>query len=226
MKKVMAICLATVLVLCMGVTAFAAPDDFVSSPSGTPAPGVVTFDPNHEDCTAELIVTPYADKDSLPAALLALFEKAYKDIVDSEDLSDLVSDLADLVAGLNIDGSDLSVSDFFFIHSTGCDYHDEHVDFDVTLDADTLSHFVGLLQMNADGKWELVKNAQVVNNGEHLQFTVDSYAPFAVVVNGSADTGLIAPQTGYTVLCISAVVMALSAAALGFVLVQRKKKED
>lgn len=225
MKKVLMICLMTLIVLCMSVNAIAAPGGFVSSPSGNAAPVVVSFIPGDEDCTGRLVITPYGDRDELSDALRAMFEKAYNEILDSNSLTDLNADLATLVANKNIDGANLAVSDLFDIHVTGCDFHDDHFDFVITLDADTLNHFVGLLHMNKNGEWELVSDAEVINNNEQLRFSVETLSPFAVVVDTSVDNGD-TPQTGDdSMIHVYAIVMALSALALiGIVVKSRKQK--
>lgn len=224
MKKVLAICLTMVMVMSMSATVLAAPGGFVSSPSGNPAPTVVDFDPSDDDCTGRLVITLYGDRYDLSDALRSLFEKAYKSIVNSDDLTNLNAELAKIAANKNIAGADLAVSDLFDIHVTGCDYHDEHVDFDITLDADTLNRFVGLLHMNKDGVWELVTDAEVVNNGEHLKFSVDSFSPFAIVVDTSSGTS-VAPQTGHnSMIHIYLIVMALSTLAVIGIAVKSKKQ--
>ena len=224
MKKVLAICLMMVMVLCMSVNVFAAPSGFVSSPSGNPAPTVVAFEPNNDDCTGRLVVTPYGDRYELSDALRAMFEKAYNDIVNSDDLTKLNAELAKIASDKDINGADLAVRDLFDIHVTGCDYHDEHVGFDITLDADTLDRFEGLLHMNKDGVWELVTDAEVINNGEHLKFSVDSFSPFAIVVDTSSGTPD-APQTGdNSMIHIYAIIMAVSALAVIVIAVKSKKQ--
>jgi len=142
MKKVLAICLMMVMIVSLSATAFAAPDGFASSPSGNPAPIVISFTASDEDCTAQLVITPYSDRDELSDVILALFEKAYDTIAESDDLTELNEELAKIATEKGIDGKDLAVSDLFDIHVTGCDYHEEHRDFDIILAADTLSHFV------------------------------------------------------------------------------------
>ena len=224
MKKVLAICLMTVMVLSMSVNVFAAPGGFVNSPSGNPAPTVVDFDPSNDACTAHLVITPYGDRHVLSETLRTMLEKAYSEISSSDDLTELNAELAKIAADKNIAGKDLAVSDLFDIHVTGCDYHDEHVDFDITLDADTLSRFVGLLHMNKDGVWELVTDAEVINNGEHLKFSVDSFSPFAIVVDTS-DPNPDSPQTGdNSMIHIYAIIMAVSALAIIVIAVKSKKQ--
>ena len=223
MKKVLVICLVMLMVAILGVTAFAAPNGFVSSPSGNAAPDVESFEPSDEDCTATLVVTPYGDKHELSKTLQAMLDAAYNSIVNADDLTSLNDDLAKIVKDRNLDSKKLAVSDLFDIHVAGCDYHEEHVDFDVTLSADTLSHFVALLHMNKDGEWELVADARVANNDEHLIFSVESFSPFAIVIDTSASS----PDTGDSAMIY---VGAMAASAVAFVVllvvINRKKKEN
>ena len=108
----------------------------------------------------------------------------------------------------------------FDIHVTGCDFHEGHVDFDITLAAETLSHFVGLLHMKREGEWELVKDAKVTNNGEHLEFSVETLSPFAIVVETE---NVETPKTGDSAMIgICAAVMFVSAVAL-FVVTKTKR---
>ena len=223
MKKILAICLMMVIVLSMSVmNVFAAPGAFLNSPSGNPAPTVVEFDPKDDECTAELIITPYGDKKTLPAELKALIEKAYNAIANTDDLTTFNADLTALAASKKIPGDKLAVSDLFDIHVTGCDYHEGHVDFDIILAADTLNRFVGLLHMNKNGEWELVSNAKVTNNGEHLEFSMDEFSPFAIVI----DTSKGAPQTGDdSMIYLYAVIMAISALGIIVIAVKSKKRK-
>lgn len=225
MKKVLAICLTMVLLVSLSVTAFAAPSSFVSSPSGNSGPGVVTVEPGDEGCTADVIITPFGDRFDLPEDLRTLFEKAYDELVNTDDLTKLVEGFTALIDDLGIKGKDLVVGDFFFAHAVGCNDHDYHKNCKLTLDADALNRFVGLVRMNKDGKWELVESAKVVNNSQELQFIFESDAPYAIVLDNSAGS-LIAPQTGdYAMMGIVAMVAVLSAATLAFVVLNRKKTE-
>ena len=220
MKKVLLVCLTIALMMSMTLTAFAAPGAFISSPTGNEAPGKVEFNPADEDCTADLVITPYGDKNELPAALKELIEKAYDSIKGTNDLTTLNAALAKLAKDKKIKGSDLAVSDLFDIHVTGCDYHDEHKDFDIVLSSDTLKNFVALLHMNKDGKWELVTDAKVLKGGDHLAFSVDGFSPFAIVVN----TGKPAQTGDNSMVPLYIAIMAVSAVAIVAVLVIAKKK--
>ncbi len=223
MKKVLAICLAMLMAAAVSVSAFAAPSGFVSSPSKNNVPEVIEFDAADDDCTAKLVITPYAEKEELPDILKNFFEKAYKEITSATDIAKLNEDLSALAKEKNIDGKNLAVSDLFDIHVTGCDFHDEHVDFDVVLKAEYLEGFVGLLHMNKNGEWELVKDAKVTGNGDHLTFSVDSFSPFAVVVehgSQSAPTGVDMHIVAYLI------VFVLAAAMLVFVIVKKRKQKN
>lgn len=222
MKKVLAICLTMVMVLSMSVNVLAAPNGFDESPSGRPAPTVVDQNVGDDDCTAELVITPYGDRYDLTEELREQIEKAYDDIVDSNSLTELNKELEDLAEEKGIDPSDLAVSDLFTIHPTDCDDHDGHKEFDITLDADTLEKFVGLLLLNENGEWELVTDAKVVNNGEHLKFSSDLYTAYAIVIDTSAGAH---QQTGdNSMIYVWAIIMAASALAIVVIAVTSKKK--
>ncbi len=221
MKKLFAICMMLALLVTMSVSAFAATSGFVSSPSENSAPTIVEFDPADENCTAILNITAYGDKHTLPDALRTLLEQAYTSIANAGNLTELNTALADLIADLGIDSKDLAVSDLFDIHPSDCEFHDGHLDFDVTLSADTLSQFVALLHMNKDGVWELVADAKVTNNGEHLEFSVETLSPFAIIVN-TGDAPAPAPNYTWVYSTVAAVVVIGAAVAVVFV-VKRKK---
>ena len=87
MKKLLAICLTIVMLMSFSVIAFAAPDNFVSSPSGQSAPEIIDFSVESEDCYADLIITPYSERDDLPEEIREQFEKAYEQIVSATDLT-------------------------------------------------------------------------------------------------------------------------------------------
>ena len=225
MKKVLAVFLVMLMVLSMSVSVFAAPGSFVSSPSGNPVPGIVNFNPRNDACTAQLIITAYADRHMLPDALRALIEQAYKNITDTKDLTSLNADLAKIAKNKNIDTTKLAVSDLFDLHLTGCDYHEGHTYFDITLEADTLDRFVALLHMNKNGEWELVADAQAENNGDHLTFSVEGFSPFAIVVDTSVDVED-DPETGdNSMIQVYATIMVISALAVVVILVKGKKQK-
>ena len=108
---------------------------------------------------------------------------------------------------------------------SGCTDHDDHDNFEVVLAAETLENFVALLHMKSDGTWELIENADVTGEGTHLTFTVDSFSPFAIVVN--TNPKLVSEQESSSlwviiVVCVS-VVGAGGGAAAYFYSVRKKK---
>lgn len=221
MKKVLAIILTTVMIFAASISTFAAPGAFLNSPSGNLAPRVSSFKFKSEACTAELVITPYADRSTLGDASKALIEQAYATIAGTKDLTTLSDSLKKIAADKKIKGQNLAVSDLFDISVVGCQDHNDHYSCNIVLDADTLGRFVALLHMDADGKWSVVDTAKVTNEDKQLEFTVDSLSPFAIVVDTTSDT----PQTGDSgKLYIYAGIMFVSALAIAVVVVKSKKQ--
>lgn len=222
MKKVLAICLALVMVLSISVSALATTGGFLISASLRPAPVLVNFEKLQNDCDAELVITPYSDRTTLSADLQDLMAKAYGEIKATEDLTTLNSALAAVADQKDIAGEDLAVTDLFDIHLEGCTIHDTHTDFGITLKADMLDRFVGLLHMTKDGKWELVDGAKVVDG--NLKFTAANFSPFAIVIDSE---GSQSPETGdNTNIILMGVLMAVSATACVVLVLKSKKQEN
>lgn len=179
MKKIISICLALVMVLSLCVSVSAA--SFIESPSNNSAPIIIDYTNNDDDCTANVVVLPYGDRDLLSEDEINEIEKAYDDIINSDDLTELFSGLDKIVESMNIVSSDLAVSDLFHINYNDCEDHDEHGDFRIKLQSDTLNGFAGLVQI-IDGEWVVVDGAYVEDN-EYLVFSVDELSTFAIVVN-------------------------------------------
>lgn len=197
MKKVLTLCLVLVMALCMSVTAFAAPNGFTRSPGANSAPTVENFDPEDEDCTADLIITPFGDLSKLPEEMQQRFQEAYDSIVNADDLTKLNEELEKNAKEKGIDPDNIGISDLFNIHCEGCDNHEGHDKAGITLSAETLNNFLGLMFMDEDGKWQWVKDAAVNANGK-LEFTAtNTNAPYAIVVDTTeAGTGNGDPGTG------------------------------
>lgn len=218
MKKVLVLCCVVLMVMSMGVVAYAATGSFVSSPTGNLAPTVEKFEAA-EDCTATLKVTPYSERETLTEELQDLVEKAYSEIRGTDNLGNLNAGLVQQAEQLKVAVEDLAVSDLFVLHTEGCDSHAGHHDFDITLASDQLANFAGLMYMNAKGEWVMVKDAKVVN-GEHLVFTAEETGPFAIVVKDSAAaTG----ENSRTWLYVA--IMAASATAMLLVWKASKKQQ-
>lgn len=218
MKKILALCLALVMVFALSVPAFAAPG-FVSSPSGNKAPILVEYSNSDPACTATLEITSYADRHELDEATRLKMEKAYNSIVNAINLTTLNADLAELANKMNIDPSKLAVSDLFDISYENCGEHEGHGHFNITIKPELLSNFVALLHFNGE-TWDMVKDAKVVN--DHLVFSVTDLSPFAIVV----DTTATPPATGdFTDIAFYVAAMMVSVAAFVVVAVKMKKKE-
>ena len=185
MKKLLMICLMIAIAAstCISVCATSG---FVSSPTGNEAPELVEGENEDEKCEAEIIVTAYGERDTLPPAARTAIENAYASIVNADSIKDLNDSIEALSGSIGASVENLSVSDLFDISFTDCSSHEDHGRFDVTLKADTLKNFVALMQYD-NGVWRIVEGAEVTNNGENLEFDVeDPSAPFAIVVNTGA----------------------------------------
>lgn len=213
MKKVLAIILTVVMLFSMSITAFAA-GAFISSPSNNNAPTLVSGKNEDEDCKAGLGITSYADRDKLSDEEVKEIEDAYDQISSTDDPTTLSDALKDKAKKDGVNGNHLGVSDLFHIGYNNCNDHDDHGAFTMSLDADTLENFFGLMRF--DGKdWHMVDGAKVENG--NLVFTSKELGTFAVVAKHSA------PQTGeiVNVLFITTVVLGV---ALAVVLISLKKR--
>ena len=221
MKKISALIFAFAVMLCLSVTAFAAPGAFLESPSANLGPSLHSYENEDGDCTANVIVTPYSKRGSLPTDVKDKLEAAYEDIVESTELANLSEELKNLAKPSTVVTTDRS--DLFDISYSDCVVHDEHGYFDVVLKADTLSRFTALLSKGDNG-WELIDNAEVaiIDGQYYLRFSIDTFTPLAIVVDTSAE----APDTGdadMTWVYVSAMVISLAAIV---VLVRKSRKQE
>ena len=223
MKRIFALLMTVVLVVAMSVPAFAALGEFISSPSGVPAPQIIDYKPLTDACQAKLVITPYAERHNLDDATRALIEKAYNDIVNSQVINNqLKEELVKLAADLKIDYSALAIGNLFDIAYYNCTEHTDHKGFTITIKPEIAENFVGMLHLNAEGKWELLDASfDEVNNT--ITFTVATLSPFAIVYNTKPD----APITGDSSNAwIYITLMVASVAALGTIAYNLKKREN
>lgn len=220
MKKVLTVCMALVMAMAMGLTTFAANGGFVSSPSGNKAPTVVEATNTSHECEADLVVTPYSERDTLDESVKTKLEQAYQSISTTTDLTKLNDDLAKIAEDKDIAGTSLAASDLFNIGYASCDTHNEHGKFDIKLASETLDKFVGLMVLDGDS-WALIDDAKVDNDGE-LSFSTDQFGPYVIVVN-TGSVGEV-PDTGDAFLWIYVILALVSAAALITVGYYLKKK--
>lgn len=208
MKKIAVCLMAVVLVLTMSVSVFAA-GNFVSSPSVQSTPELVDY-VFTGDCEGELVVTPYSDRDSLDSDDKNLLEDAYQTIYDSDDLTDLFDGI-EIPEGK----SGLGVSDLFFIDYAGCDEHDDHNPFTVTIKPEIVKNLAGVYVL-VNGVWTAVEYKL---DGENLVITSEYYGPYAIVV-GTGDV----PGTGDSFPWGYLVAMVVSAMGLVAIAFTYKKK--
>lgn len=224
MKKIVTVLLAMMMVLSLGISVFAEPGGFVSSPSRNQAPELIKAENESEDCEAKLIITAYSDRDELSEEARKNIEDAYSDIVGTQDLSSLNDAIKNIAKKLGLNTTDLAVSDMFDISATECNGHEDHGHFDITLKAETLDNFVCLLHYY-NGEWRVVDNAKVTNNGEHLEFDEDEFSPFAIVVSTvEISDGVGTIMSGGSIIAIVAFALATAGAIVAAVVIKRKKK--
>ena len=227
MKKVLTLCLAFVMVMTMSITAFAAPGGFISSPSGNAAPQLISFSNLNKNCTADLIITSYADRNSLDESECLKFENAYNSIANTDNISSLNSDFSNIAAELNVSVNSMAVSDLFYVSYEDCISHDEHDSFTIELKAETLNNFVALMRYDGS-KWVIVEGAKVSEDGLHLIFSSEELGPFAIVVNtGSSNITTDSPQTGDSfpwVYVVTIVASAVGLIVIAIIFVKSKKR--
>lgn len=222
MKKLFMIVLAVLITATTALSVFAGPGLFVNSPSENPVPTIVEYHNEDHECTAELVITPYSERDTLPQDARDIIEKAYEDIVKSKDLSELCAPVKELAEKAGVPVDSLAVSDLFDISYYDCELHPSHGKFFIKISADTLKNFVGLMCLADDG-WMLITDAAVDEGEEYVTFTTSELSPFAVIVKTQNPP----TQTGDdTANWIYFIIMMVSATALVFIAVAQRKKNS
>ena len=223
MKKIVMICLALIVMASMSLSVCANQGGFVSSPSANSAPTLEFGKNESEDCVSELSIAAFSDRDQLSEEARKNIEEAYAMIMGTQDLSTLNAGIADLAKALQVDVASLAVSDLFDISASSCEGHEDHGHFDITLKAETLTNFVCLLHYY-NGEWEIVEGAEVTNNGEHLEFDVDEFSPFAIVVSTGNAPVQPTPKKIWPTVVIASASTAAAGGAVYLALWYRKKK--
>lgn len=223
MKKAAVLFLTLVMVVSMSLTAFAATGAFVSSPSTNPAPELISYSTDDPECTAELEIIPYSERDTLDEEDREKLEEAYEQISELLPNSEFYKALEDLAEQTGKKVSELSVSDLFEISYWSCPDHEGHEGYTITLKAETFDRLVGIMVFDGE-KWVL---ADILEwNADELTvtfWTKDIGAVAVIVDNGSGDNTS-TPQTGDNTM-VYAGVMAAAAAGLALVLVSLKKRK-
>ncbi len=215
--------MTVVLVVAMSVPAFAALGEFISSPSGVPAPELVDYKPLSQDCTGKLVITPYSERHTLSDADRARIEQAYDEIVASQVINNqLKEEMSKFAEEHGVALSDLAVGALFDISFYNCTHHESHDGFIITLKPEVWGNIVGVLHLTNSG-WEVVEDTMDETN-KTITFQVDELSPFAIVYNtnegGSSETGDSSDMWIYIVLMVTSV------AALGVIGYNLSKREN
>lgn len=219
MKKILfAVCFALISSV-MSVNVMAEPSGFVSSPTNNFAPVVVSGENADADCEGEVIITPYSEREYLVQYETEIFEQAYNEIKNSDRISSLNSGISDFAKSKEADENNLSVSDLFFVDYTNCTDHNDHEEFRIKLQTETLNGFVMLLHKN-DDEWEIIEDA-FVEDGEYLHFSAATFGPYAIVVDINANAAEASISNRFPWLYIILLVVAVAGLV---VLFSRSKK--
>ncbi len=216
MKKLFAIFLMVVMVCTMSLSVAAAPGVFLQSPSFNKTPIIIEFECSDPDWKGEIYITSYGDRNILDIIEREKLEDAYESIRNSNGVSSLIPDIADIAENLNVSTDNLGISDLFHIGIS--DSTDGK--FKIKLDADTINNFVGLVYYE-DGKWHVVDDAMV--EGEYLVFTTELPRAFAIVVDVD-DSVIDVPITGNVLSWALVSVMVASAAGIVFLVISYRKR--
>ncbi|MBQ9859797.1 MAG: hypothetical protein IJO76_03855 [Clostridia bacterium] len=181
MKKAVIFLFTLALVMSLTVPAFAT-GGFIGSPAGNRAPTLENVENENEDCTVDVEVISYADRDELNEDDREEIEDAYQQIVNMTEGSVLANAFRQIATNGNINADDLAVSDLFTMVFENCDDHDAHGVTTVTLTTETIEHFAGLLTFE-DGKWGVVAAEKYSVNGDKLTFEGEAIDAYAVVVD-------------------------------------------
>lgn len=219
MKKLISVVLVLILAVTLSVSALAAPNGFVESPTNQKGPDVVEGE--------GIVVTPFGDRDDLPEEVRQALEEAYNAILNAGNLGEISQGLSELAQTTGIPVQNLVVSELFDISPEDVQ-QGEDGKFHVTLKDDSLDDFFGLIQY-VDGNWTLVEDAKVEDG--KLTFTATNLpSPFAIVVNpdsnNSGDSDDVVPPTGESDDIVRAVVIGgVSLVSLAGVYFVFKKRE-
>lgn len=184
MKKASIFLFALVMVMTFTLTAFATNGGFVGSPSGDSAPVLDSYENEHDDCTIEVDVVPYADRADLDNEGRDAIEEAYQQIMNMTDGSVLAEAFKQVAAQSGINAEKLAVSDLFTMVFDNCDGHDAHGITTITLTTETIQHFAGLLTFE-DGKWGVVAGDKYSIQGNKITFEGTAVDAYVVLVDTS-----------------------------------------
>ena len=222
MKRIFAFFMTVVLVVALSVPAFAALGEFIASPSGVPAPKLVSYTPLSPECTGKLVITPWSERHTLDDATRARLEQAYNDIINSQVINNqLFDEMKKFEESHGISHKDLAIGALFDISVFDCTHHEAHDGFIITLKPEVWGNIVGVIHLGENG-WEMVEDT-MDDEAQTITFTVNDLSPFALVCNTNPD----GPATGDSSnMWIYVVLMVVSVSALGAITYNLKKREN
>ncbi len=221
MKKTL-VCLLAVFAILTATLSASAAGMFLESVSVQEGPTLIEGVNEDEDCEGELIVTPYSKRHLLEEQIRARLELAYSQISSATNLASICAAMADVASYIGVAISDIVISDLFDISYVGCDNHEEHSYFRITLSCDNLDKFVALMHLSDDG-WEVVEDAKVENNGKYLVFKVKELSPFAIAVQKEPAHSKPGDTSNTWAFAIIMVVSAAAIVVLGYNLKKKAK---
>lgn len=220
MKKFFAFLMTAVMLAALCVSAYAATGEFLDSPSLVSEPELIKAEPSNHECTAKLLITAYANRNTLDDATRAIIEKAYDDIANSAVINgQLKTEFEAIAADKKLDMSDFVAGTLFDVSYFECEQHTSHRGFTITIAPEVVDNYVGLIHFDGE-KWTLVDSTLDKDAGT-ITFYVDSLSPFALVYSTkSTQTGDSSSAWIYVVL------MVVSAASIGVIGYKLSKKEN
>lgn len=192
MKKALISILTSILVITgICIPAFGDTDAFV--PSITVREDVkLVSDPivvEPDKCLDELVVSPYMYMDGIESdESKELLKIAYESIAAVDDVADLdKEEITKIAHSLGVETKDLVVRDLFDVTIYNRDVSTNHSEsdhkdiYEFTLQTQSLDNFVCLL-VYANGKWNVVKDINVIKDKNLLKVITEELSPFALVV--------------------------------------------
>lgn len=169
-----------------------------------------------------LKIVSYKDRNTLPQDLKISMEKAYSEITENKDLTEIVPEIKDIAKGIKSGSKRVSVSNLFDIHAEDADGNVivNGDNYSITISSDAAKNFVGLMKRNSDGKWEIVKDAKL--DGNNLSFTFTGAAPYAILVYNTVSTT--SPVTGDNSINFVLAITVLFTLAFAGVILSSKKQ--
>ncbi len=191
MKKLLAIFLTLTLVFVLGVNAVAVESSveetseessFVESP--VVGDDVILIDATLTGSTVlfDLFVTSYNNRELLADYQQKMLEDAFADISASEDLSELVGNIGEV---LSVPSEALAIGTLFFTHVVQIARVAATGEYVIEVKCDGLDRFAGLLNYT-DETWSVVESAEINEDG-NLVFITEALDVFAVVLDTSEE---------------------------------------